>query len=50
MTETRTREKYAVYLDKRALKELRKIGIRLNVTVSEQIRNAIDLYLVSQKK
>lgn len=49
MTETKDREKYAVFLDKQALKKLRRIGTAFNVTVSQQIRHAIDLYLARQK-
>jgi Ribbon-helix-helix protein, copG family len=44
-TETEDREKYAIWLDKEDLAELRKHQEKIGVSVSESIRRAVKAYL-----
>jgi hypothetical protein len=44
-TETRECEKYAVWLDKKALAKLRRLHDRRGISVSELIRRALSAYL-----
>jgi metal-responsive CopG/Arc/MetJ family transcriptional regulator len=44
-TETRECEKYAVWLDKKALAKLRRLHDRNGMSVSELIRRALSAYL-----
>jgi hypothetical protein len=47
---TKDREKYAVWIDREALAQLRRYQEDIGVPVSESIRRAIDAYLETLPK
>jgi hypothetical protein len=49
-TKTPDKEKYAVYLDRNDLDQLREYQVRVGVPVSESIRRAIKAHLEALKK
>jgi hypothetical protein len=49
-TKTKDREKYAVYLDRRDLDQLREYQESVGVPVSESIRRAIAEYVAQLKR